>query len=224
MKHTEKEILLLKEEVKLMWKLVISQVENAKKALLNNDTEIASQIIKTEIDVNTFELKIDSSCENFIALYSPVAIDLRLALSLIRISSELERISDFTEGIARFVFKKECDNIDIQLFEELKIEKMFDILIGMLLDGFVAFETEQTKVSERIISRDDKVDEIYHHVFTILGDYIKVHPEMAVCLLKIMLIVRKLERIGDHNNNIIEEIVFFVEARVLKHFGKTEEQ
>ena len=80
MKHTEKEILLLKEEVKLMWKLVISQVENAKKALLNSDIEIASQIIKTEIDVNTFELKIDANCENFIALYSPVAIDLRLAL------------------------------------------------------------------------------------------------------------------------------------------------
>lgn len=223
MKHTEKEILLLKEEVKLMWKLVISQVENAKKALLHNNIEIASQIIKTEIDVNTFELKIDANCENFIALYSPVAIDLRLALSLIKISSELERISDFTEGIARFVIKKDCENIDARLFEELRIEKMFDILIGMLLDGFVAFETEQTKASERIISKDDKVDEIYHRVFTVLGDYIKSHPEMAVCLLKIMLIVRKLERIGDHNNNIIEEIVFFAEARVLKHLGKAEE-
>ncbi len=222
MKHTEKEILLLKEEVKLMWKLVISQVENAKKALLKNDMEIASQIIKTEIDVNTFELKIDSNCENFIALYSPVAIDLRMALSLIKISSELERISDFAEGIARFVFKKECENMDAQLIEKLEIEKMFDILIGMLLDGFVAFETEQTKVSERIILKDDKVDEIYHQVFNILGDYIKIHPEKAVCLLKTMLLVRKLERIGDHNNNIIEEIVFFVEARVLKHSGKKE--
>ena len=221
MKHTEKEILLLKEEVKLMWKLVISQVENAKKALLNKDVAIASQIIKTEIDVNTFELKIDSNCENFIALYSPVAIDLRLALSLIRISSELERISDFTEGIARFVLKKECEDIDDHLFDELKIERMFDILIGMLLDGFVAFETEQTKVSERIILRDDKVDEIYHHVFNVLGDYMKTHPEMAICLLKIMLLVRKLERIGDHNSNIIEEIVFFVEAKVLKHLGKS---
>lgn len=110
--------------------------------------------------------------------------------------------------------------MDAQLFEELKIEKMFDILIGMLLDGFVAFETEQTKVSERIILKDDKVDKIYHQVFNILGDYIKTHPEMAVCLLKIMLLVRKLERIGDHNNNIIEEIVFFVEAKVLKHIGK----
>ncbi len=221
MKHTEKEILLLKEEVKLMWKLVISQVENAKKALLNKDVAIASQIIKTEIDVNTFELKIDSNCENFIALYSPVAIDLRLALSLIRISSELERISDFTEGIARFVLKKECEDIDDHLFDELKIERMFDILIGMLLDGFVAFETEQTKVSERIILRDDKVDEIYHHVFNVLGDYMKTHPEKAICLLKIMLLVRKMERIGDHNNNIIEEIVFFVEAKVLKHLGKS---
>lgn len=221
MKHTEKEIFSLKEEVKLMWKLVIAQVENSKKALLKNDLEVASGIINREVDVNTFELKIDTHCENFIALYSPVAIDLRLALSLIKISSELERIGDFAEGIARFVLHKECEKLDFQLLADLKIEKIFDILIGMLLDGFVAFETEQTKVSDRIIAKDSHVDEIYHRVFNILAEYMKTYPEMAVCLLKIMLLIRKLERIGDHNNNIIEEIVFFVEAKVLKHTGKS---
>lgn len=223
MKQTEKEIFILKEKVKLMWKLVISQVENAQKALLNNDRELASAIVRTEADVNTIELKIDAYCENFIALYGPVAIDLRLALSLIKISGELERIGDFAEGIARFVLKKECDNMPPKLLEELKIERMFEVLKGMLLDGFVAFETEQTKASERIISRDDKVDEIYHNMFKIVGEYIKNYPEAGLCLLKTVMLVRKLERMGDHNNNIIEEIVFFVEAKVLKHAGKTEE-
>ncbi|MBX2985646.1 MAG: phosphate signaling complex protein PhoU [Bacteroidia bacterium] len=223
MKHSEKEVLQLKEEVKLMWKLVIAQVDNAKKTLLYNDLVLASEIINREIDVNTFELKIDTHCENFIALYSPVAIDLRLALSLIKISSELERISDFTKGIAQFVIHKECEIMDTQLLVDLKIEKMFDILIGMLLDGYVAFETEQTKVSERIIANDMQVDEIYHNVFNVLADYMKTHPERSICLLKMMLLVRKLERIGDHNKNIIEEIVFFVEAKVLKHSGKAME-
>ncbi|MCZ2130200.1 MAG: phosphate signaling complex protein PhoU [Bacteroidia bacterium] len=223
MKHSEKEVLQLKEEVKLMWKLVIAQVDNAKKTLLYNDLVLASEIINREIDVNTFELKIDTHCENFIALYSPVAIDLRLALSLIKISSELERISDFTKGIAQFVIHKECEIMDTQLLVDLKIEKMFDILIGMLLDGYVAFETEQTKVSERIIANDMQVDEIYHNVFNVLADYMKTHPEMSICLLKMMLLVRKMERIGDHNKNIVEEIVFFVEAKVLKHSGKAME-
>ncbi len=221
MKHTELEIQSLKEEVKLMWKLVIVQVQDAKKALLNNDFKLASKIVEREVDVNTYELKIDAHCENYIALYSPVAVDLRLALSLIKISSNLERISDFTEAIARFVLHKDCEDLDDQLMEKLEIEKMFDLLIGVLLEGFLAFETERTKVSEKIISRDDQVDEIYHHVFAILSEYMQQYPEQSVCLLKLMLLVRKLERIGDHNNNIVEEIVFFVEARVIKHANKT---
>lgn len=219
MKHTEKEIQLLKDEVKLMWKLVISQLENAKKAMLNNDIALATKIIRNENDVNTFELKVDNLCENFIALNNPVAIDLRLALSLIKISSSLERIGDFTDGIARFITDKECETIDQDLIERLNIEKMFDILLGMLLDGFVAFETEQTKVSEKIISKDDQVDEIYNNVFETLATHIKNNPAQTICMLKLLLLIRKLERIGDHNNNIVEEIVFFVDARVLKHSG-----
>ncbi len=221
MKHTEKEIQFLKEEVKLMWMLIISQLENVKKALLNHDKTIAAEIIKHEIDVNTFELKIDSRCENFIALYSPVAIDLRLTLSLIRISAELERIGDFATGIARFVIKNECNNLIPELKENLRIENMFDLLIGMLLEGFVAFESEQTKVSEKIISKDNEVDEIYHNAFEVLATYLKTHPSEASCLFQMLLLIKKLERVGDHHNNIVEEIVFFVDAKVLKHIGKS---
>lgn len=109
MKHTEREMLALREEVNQMWKLVISQLEKAKQSFLNGDVELAREIVSREKRVNAFELKIDSDCENYIALYSPVAVDLRLILSLIKISSTLERIGDFCDGIARYVIDDDCN-------------------------------------------------------------------------------------------------------------------
>ncbi|MDR1201237.1 MAG: phosphate transport system regulatory protein PhoU, partial [Tannerellaceae bacterium] len=112
MKHTEQELQSLKEEVSQMWKLVLSQLEKSKQAFLNSDIELAREIVSREKRVDAFELKIDSDCENYIALYSPVAIDLRLVLSLIKISSTLERIGDFAEGIARHVIDDDCNRIN----------------------------------------------------------------------------------------------------------------
>ncbi|MDR1982136.1 MAG: phosphate transport system regulatory protein PhoU, partial [Tannerellaceae bacterium] len=155
MKHTEKELQALKEEVSQMWRLVLSQLEKAKQAFLNGDIELAREIVSREKRVDSFELKIDCDCENYIALYAPVAIDLRLVLSLFKISHTLERIGDFCEGIARHVIDDDCNRIDPLIMEELQIEKMFDILISMLSDNFVSLESESTKMSGKILSKDD---------------------------------------------------------------------
>ena len=226
MKHTEKELQALKEEVSQMWKLVISQLEKSKQAFFNNDVEQAREVASREKRVDAFELKIDSDCENYIALYSPVAIDLRLVLSLIKISSTLERIGDFAEGIARHVIKDDCNITPPQVIEELQMEKMFDILISMLSDSFVALESENTKISGKILAKDDEIDSLYRDSVNILANYIVeengelstlISTQKVHCGLKLMLLIRKLERIGDHCSNIVEEIVFYVDAKVLKH-------
>lgn len=264
MKHTEKELQSLKEEVSQMWKLVLSQLEKSRQAFLNGDIELAREIVSREKRVDAFELKIDSDCENYIALYSPVAIDLRLVLSLIKISSTLERIGDFAEGIARHVIDDDCNKISPQLIEELQMDKMFATLILMLSDSFVALESENTKVSGKILAKDDEVDTIYHQSLDILTNYIVENQKQTLTNhkasatlstaspaapsaissptssavphrstprdmtneiffqkvrsgLKLMLLIRKLERIGDHCSNIVEEIVFYVDAKVLKH-------
>ncbi|GHT01104.1 phosphate transport system regulatory protein PhoU [Bacteroidia bacterium] len=222
MKHTEKELHALKEEVSQMWKLVLSQLEKAKQSFLTGDVEMAREIASREKRVDAFELKIDSDCENYIALYSPVAIDLRLVLSLIKISITLERIGDFAEGIARNVIDEECSPLDPQLVEDLQMEKMFDILIGMLSDSFVALESENTKISGKILSKDDEIDELYHNSLDVLTNYMQKNPTFIRCGLKTFLLIRKLERIGDHCSNIVEEIVFYVDAKVLKHFKSGE--
>ena len=216
MKHSEKELQLLKEEVSEMWRLVLSQLEKAKQSFLNNDAELAREIIAREKRVDAFELKIDSDSENYIALFSPVAVDLRLVLSLIKISITLERIGDFAEGIARYVIEQE-NPFDAQLAENLQMERMFDILILMLSDSFVALEAENTKLSGKIMSKDDEIDTLYRNSVDILTDYLQKNPLQIKVGLQTCLLIRKLERIGDHCNNIVEEIVFYVDAKVLKH-------
>lgn len=217
MKHTEQEMLSLREDINQMWRLVISQLDKSKQAFLTNDTDLAREIISREKRVDAFELKIDSDCENYIALYSPVAVDLRLVLSLMKISSTLERIGDFAEGIARQVIDDTAKLDAPELVEELQLEKMFDTLICMLSDGFVALESENTKIAGKIMSKDEQVDDIYHNAIDILAVYLQKNPHQIHSGLKTMLLIRKLERIGDRCNNIVEEIVFYVDAKVLKH-------
>jgi phosphate transport system protein len=224
MNYTEREMQSLKEQISEMWRLVLSQLEKAKQSYMNGDIELAREIISREKRVDAFELKIDSDCENFIALYSPVAVDLRLALSIIKLGRTLERIADFARGIARHVINDECHKLDPQLIEELQIEKMFDTVISMLSDGYVALESENTKIAGRILAKDEAVDKIYRKSFEILTAYLQEHTAHIPCGLKTIMLIRKLERIGDHCGNLVEEIVFYVDAKVLKHRGKKKKQ
>lgn len=220
MKQSEKELFALKTEVGEMWKLVLSQLQKSKQCFLTGDLELAKEIIKREKDVDSFELKVDYNTENYIALYSPVAVDLRLALSLIKISTMLERIGDHAVGIARHVRDDDCNAINPQLVEDLKIEKVFDVLITMLSDSFVTLESENTSTTTRILAKDKEVNKCYRDSLNILTGHIEMHMDEIRCGLKVLLLIRKLERIGDQCSNIIEEIVFYVDAKVLKHGGK----
>ncbi len=219
MKHNEKELQLLKEEINQMWKLVISQLEKSKTAFLNNDIELALEVVSLEKRVDAFELKIESNCENHIALHSPVAIDLRLVLSIMKISITLERIADYAAGIARHTIERDCNHFGQELIEQLRLEKMFDILIGMMTDSFVSINSENTASCGKILLKDNEVNEIYHSSFQKIENYLIENPSEIHCALKLILLIRKMERIGDHCSNIVEEIVFYIEAKVLKHSG-----
>lgn len=222
MKHTEQELSALKDEVSRMWRLVLSQLEKSKQAYLTGDAELAREVISREKRVNTFELKVDSDCENYIALFAPVAVDLRLVLSLIKISGTLERIGDFAEGIARHVASDGCAGLAETLKDDLKIEAMFETVISMLSDSFIALESENTKLSGRIMQKDEQVDALYREAFGVLAEYVGKHPAAGRCVLETMLVLRKIERVGDHCSNIVEEIVFYVDAKILKHNNSRE--
>src|SRR5436190_11282 len=105
MNHFESELEDLKSEFIRMWELVSTQLKTSLRALANNDRALATSITEAENQVNLLELKIEKTCENLIALYNPVTVDLRFILALIKINNNLERLGDIANRISKFVLK-----------------------------------------------------------------------------------------------------------------------
>lgn len=217
--HLEEEILMLKREVAEMWQLVAQQLHQAKEALLKRDKDLARAVVATEKRVNAYELSIDKYCENILALYNPVAIDLRFVLATLKINTNLERVGDFAEGIASFVLDIE-DAFDTTLLELTQVVSMFDEGEQMVRDLAVAFEQENAILARKVFQKDEVLDDINKQALPRLAHYIHQQPTNALHALQTLSIIRKLERVGDQSKNIAEEIIFYLEAKVLKHNTK----
>ncbi len=223
-KFIESELVLLKKEIDEMWTLVYNQLDRAGEAVLTMDRELAQQVLVRERRVNAFELKIDSDVEDIIALYNPVAIDLRFVLAMLKINTNLERLGDFAEGIARFAINCKEPVLDGDLVKKLRLEEMVSEVLSMLELAKNALKEENQELATAVFAKDNLVDEINANATTVLAEYISEHPDSALACLNLVSVFRKLERSGDHITNIAEELVFFVDAKVLKHSGKTDDQ
>ena len=221
-KFIESELVLLKKEIDEMWTLVYNQLDRAGDAVLTLDRELAQQVLVRERRVNAFELKIDSDVEDIIALYNPVAIDLRFVLAMLKINTNLERLGDFAEGIARFALNCHEPALDTELVKQLRLEEMIAQVLSMLELAKQALQEESQELATAVFAKDNMLDEINAEATAILADYISRHPESALSCLNLVSVFRKLERSGDHITNIAEEIVlgqrclaFLIDAAVV---------
>lgn len=206
-----------------MWTLVYNQLDRAGESVLTFNRDLAQQVIVREKRVNAFELKIDSDVEDTIALYNPVAIDLRFVLAMFKINNDLERLGDFAEGIARFVVRSDETAIDGELLRNLRIEEMQKQVLGMLEMTKNALNEENLELALSVFGKDNLLDQINADAPEVLTKYLEKHPDYFQTCLELGGVVRKLERAGDHITNIAEEIVFFIDAKVLKHRGRVDE-
>lgn len=218
---TQLEIVLqnLKSEVINMWSLVNSQLVKSMSAMINFDKDLAREVVLTEKRVNGLELKIDRDCENIFALLTPVAIDLRFVLAILKINSNLERIGDIAEGSAKHIIHADQQFRD-ELLDATKTMTMYDEAISMLENTLTAFETEDTALARSVFKKDESLDMINMNATDATIEYLKHHPEDISQALYNLSIIRKLERVGDQSKNIAEEIIFYIEAKVLKHIHK----
>jgi|ERR1022692_4297435 phosphate transport system protein len=216
MTQLETELQFLKNEVINMWGMVRSQLIKAKTSMLNFDKDLAREVVLKERRVNGSELKIDRDCENIFALLTPVAVDLRFVLAVLKINSNLERTGDIAEGIAKYILSIDAPFKE-ELLEATYVMKMYDESIVILEDTLSAFENEDTLLARKVFKKDEYLDDINIQANELIVAYLKTHPEDLDQALYILSIVRKLERVGDQSKNISEEIIFYLEAKVLKH-------
>ena len=153
----ESELVLLKKEIDEMWTLVYNQLGRAGEAVLTLDRELAQQVLVRERRVNAFELKIDSDIEDIIALYNPVAIDLRFVLAMLKINTNLERLGDFAEGIARFALNCKEPILASGLVKELRLEEISKSSVGR-------YATRSNKAMQRLLEAQAQTDRLIQAV------------------------------------------------------------
>ena len=219
MTHLDSELDQIKQQVIEMMDLVKSQLAKGKEAVLTFDKDLVHEINANENRVNAMELNIDRDVENILALYSPVAIDLRFVMAAFKISADLERLGDNAVGIAKYIH-----NVDEQLsaknLDKIRFAEMYENALTMLDDIFEAFEKEDTKLARKVFIKDKVLNEINSNAANIAIDLIKENPEKTHNYLYLLSIIRKLERVGDLSKNIAEELIFYIEAKVIKHKKK----
>ena len=217
----ENEINAVKKELVSMWILVQSQLNKAREAMVQFDKDLAREVLIKEKRVNSFELKIDRDCENIFALYCPVAVDLRFLLAALKINTNLERIGDIAAGIALYVVESSV-NFEVKTLESTSLLRMYDEAINILIDTRTAFEKEDTVLARSIFKRDDVLDAINEGAPVAVAEVIKADLNSIPEALYILSVFRKLERVGDQAKNIAEEIIFYVEAKILKHLESSQ--
>lgn len=219
MTHLHEQLDQLREDLSDMAFLVQSQLSKSIASLLEKDEDLANEVLHNEKRVNAYELKIDKDCENIFALLTPLAHDMRLVFATLKINADLERIGDYADGIARLVIlgHKQFDKV---LVEKIQVEEMYDIAAAMLRDVIVAYTENDSRLARTVFSTDLQVNKINGQAVPIVVEYCKAANENLEQALHLLSIIHKLERVGDHVTNIAEEIIFFKEARILKHGNK----
>ena len=217
--HLDSELIQLRSDLVEMWETVINQLQKARDITQKNNRDLINEMSAGEKRIDAFELKIDMDCESILALYGPVANDLRFVLSVLKINYNLERIGDFAWGIAKTLRDSESP-FSKESLKKSKLSDMFDTAVDMVKTALIAFENDSNELASVIFERDKILDSMNKSANNLVAELIKDSPKAIHNHLNLLSVIRKMERIGDHTKNISEEIIFYIEAKVLRHKKK----
>jgi len=213
-KHFHRELEKLKKRILTLGAMVEERVYMATKAIENRDSDLADKIIKSDYEIDEMEVDVEEECLKILALYQPVAVDLRFITAVIKINNDLERIADEAVNIARgvkYIAKGEKPHFDFDFYlmaekTEAMLKKSLDALVNLDVD--LAF---------KVCILDDEVDKINGEAHRIVKDVIKDNPDHVEYFINLLLISRHLERIADHATNIAEEVIYLIEGEIIRH-------
>jgi phosphate transport system protein len=212
--HFEAERQALRNQLLTMGALVEDRVHRAIQSLVERREEEAQRIIATDKEINDLQIEIDDRCLKLLALQTPLAVDLRLITSAMKINADLERVGDQAVNIAENV---------LQLLPHpplkplIDIPRMADIAARMVRDALDSFVKGDAELARDVLRRDDEVDGLKDQLFRELLTYMMADPGTIPRALALLLISRHLERIADHATNIAEDVIFIAEAKDVRH-------
>lgn len=215
-RYFEENYAMLKHKMVEMGALVQQVVTTATQALNTGDEQIARATIEEDERVDKLEVEIDELVLKLLALQQPMAIDLRFLITALKINNDLERMGDQGVNIAENVLiLKHNVHMQMDTFEDF--QQMEEVVLEMVQMTFDAFTSGDAELSRKVIERDDAVDKLNKTIIDKLVVHLRNNAADVDACVASLLITRNLERIGDLCTNIAEDVIYYVEGKVVKH-------
>lgn len=215
-RHFEKELERLTETILRLGSLAERAIGTSLQALTDRNATLAGLVINQDEEIDQVELEVDRICTDLLALRQPIARDLRFIITALKIAPELERIGDLASNIA----ERATELAEEPLLKPLiDIPRMAALTQAMVKDSLDAFVRRDAQAANEIIARDDQVDALMEQLFRELLSYMIEDPRTISRALRLMMVAKYLERIGDGATNICEMVVYLAEGRVIRHGG-----
>lgn len=215
--HFSQEIENLKTNLIKMASVVDEMVEKAIKALETGDVELCKGIKAKDLEVDAYDNLIQTQCENTLALFTPFASDLRFVMSVLMINNQLERCGDIAVNVAQRVKKTAGFNALIQESQILEEAKRAREMLKKAIDSFIHNNSE---LANEVLASDEAVDKLNKQNFKFLVSKMQNDSSIIEAGAHLIILTRQIERLADHATNIAENLVFYVEARLVTHYKK----
>jgi len=193
---------------------VENQIQTSLRALVGRDTELAQQVIENDLRINSLDVQVDEDSIRLLALHQPTAKDLRFITTAMKISTELERMSDLAENIAERALEL---NEEPQLKPYIDIPRMGNWTLRMVKDSLDAFVNRDAALARKVCADDDFVDDLTQQLFRELLSFMIENPKTITRAIRLTFIGKYIERIADHATNVAELVVYLVEGKIIRH-------
>ncbi len=210
------ELEAIRANVLQMGGLVESQIKSAIESLISGDVALMTRVIEDDHRVNAMEVKIDEACSQVIARRQPTAGDLRLIMTVVKTITDLERIGDEAEKIARMA-KLLSQKHGLALPRYHEISHAGEIAVEMLRKSLDAFARLDVALAAQVVRLDEQVDEEFRAIMRYLITFMMEDPRTISTSLEILFVAKAIERIGDHAKNMSEYVVYMVKGRDVRH-------
>ena len=203
----------IKKDILSLGAMVEDRFKKTIYAVKTNDLEQAVQIIETDYLVDAQEVEVEEECLRTLALYHPVATDLRLITAIIKINNDLERIADYAVNIARR-FQISGQNSDFFQYDYTAMAEQAIKMLKLSLDALVSLDGN---LAYKVREMDEEVNTMRNEAYNVMKQAIRKNPEKVEEIINMYLISRHIERVGDHTKNIAEEVIYLIDGEIIRH-------